>query len=269
MALRIAVCVKQVPDPDAPASTFKVDEAAKRVVAPPGTPPVVNGFDLHATEAALRIKDAHGGAAEISVVSIGPAFTMDVIKKPLSMGSDMLVLVEDPALAELQAFATVRVLAAALKKAGAFDLILCGRQASDWDNAHVPLGLAEALQVPCVTLARRVEVVAAGARVRVERSLSDGYQVVEASLPAVVSVSNELGEPRYPTLRGIMAATRKQPIKMALAELGITPADLAPALRLERLYVPERQRAVELIKGEDEADSGRKLAVRLREAKLI
>lgn len=269
MALRIAVCVKQVPDPDAPASTFKVDEAANRVVSPPGIPPVVNGFDLHATEAALRIKDAHGGAAEISVISVGAAFTMEVIKKPLSMGSDSLILVEDPALADLHAFATVKLLAATLKKAGTYDLILCGRQASDWDNAHVPLGLAEALHVPCVTLARRVDVVADGSRLRVERSLSDGYQVVEASLPAVVSVSNELGEPRYPTLRGIMAATRKQPVRITLAELGITATDLAPALRLERLYLPDRQREVELIKGEDEADSGRKLAVRLREAKLI
>lgn len=269
MALRIAVCVKQVPDPDAPASTFKVDEAAKRVIPPPGIPPVVNGFDLHATEAALRIKDALGGAAEISVLSAGPSFVMEVIKKPLSMGADSLVLVEDASLADLHAVATVRVLAAALKKSGPFDLVLCGRQASDWDNAHVPLGLAEALQLPCVTLARRVDVPREGGRTRIERSLSDGYQVVEASLPAVVSVSNELGEPRYPTLRGIMAATKKQPTRFTLADLGISRPDLEGGMQLERLYLPERERTIELIEGEDEADAGRKLALRLREAKLI
>ncbi|MBI4220186.1 MAG: electron transfer flavoprotein subunit beta, partial [Chloroflexi bacterium] len=130
MPPRIAVCIKQVPDPDAPASTFKVDETARKFVPPPGIPPVVNGFDLHATEAALRIKDAHAGGVEIAVISAGPSFVMEVIKKPLSMGGDNLILVEDPALAEVDAHGTVSVLAAALKKAGPFDLILCGRQAS-------------------------------------------------------------------------------------------------------------------------------------------
>ena len=269
MALRIAVCVKQVPDPDAPASTFKIDEAAKRVISPTGIPPVVNGFDLHATEAALRIKDAHAGAGEITIISAGPSFVMEVVKKPLSMGTDVLTLVEDAALADLDPVATVKVLAAAIKKAGPFDLILCGRQASDWDNACVPLGLAEVLGIPCVTLARRVDVPKDGGVARIERSLTDGYQVVEASLPSVVTISNELGEPRYPTLRGIMAATRKQPIRWKLADIGVEAASLVPELSLERLFVPERHRDVEIVKGEDEADSGRKLALRLREAKLI
>lgn len=269
MPFRIVVCVKQVPDPDAPASTFRVDEAARRVIPPAGIPPVVNGFDLHASEAALRIKDAHAGAAEITILSAGPAFVMEVIKKPLSMGADVLTLVDDPALVDLDATATVKVLAAAIRKAGPFDLVLCGRQASDWDNAHVPLGLAETLGLPCITLARRIDIPKEGGAARIERSLTDGYQVVEAPLPAVVTVSNELGEPRYPTLRGIMAATRKQPNRLKLADIGLEAASLAPAMDLERLFVPERHREVELVEGEDEADSGRRLALRLREAKLI
>ncbi|MBI4306363.1 MAG: electron transfer flavoprotein subunit beta/FixA family protein [Chloroflexi bacterium] len=269
MPPRIAVCVKQVPDPDAPASTFKVDESARRVITAPGIPPVVNGFDLHATEAALRIKDAHAGGVEITVLSVGPSFVMEVIKKPLSMGADNLILVEDAALADVDAHATVTVLAAALKKAGPFDLILCGRQASDWDNAYVPLGLAEVLGLPCVTLARKVDLLKESGKVRVERSLTDGYQVVESDSPAVITVSNELGEPRYPTLRGIMAATRKQPSRWKPADIGLNAAALAPLLSLERLFVPERQKEIELIRGEDDADAGRKLALRLREAKLI
>ncbi|MBI2965581.1 MAG: electron transfer flavoprotein subunit beta/FixA family protein [Chloroflexi bacterium] len=261
--------MKQVPDPDAPASTFKIDEANKRVVPPTGIPPVVNGFDLHATEAALRIKDAHAGAAEITIISAGPSFVMEVVKKPLSMGADVLTLVEDAALADIDPGATVKVLAGAIRKAGPFDVILCGRQASDWDNAHVPLGLAEVLGIPCVTLARRVDVPKDGRAARIERSLTDGYQVVEAPLPSLVTVSNELGEPRYPTLRGIMAATRKQPIRWKLTDIGVDAASLAPEMNLERLFVPERHRTVEIVKGEDEADSGRKLAMRLREARLI
>ena len=265
LALRIAVCVKQVPDPETPSSAFKVDETANRVVPAPGIPPVVNGFDLHAVEAALRIKD--GGDAEISILSVGDDFVMDVMKKPLSMGADRLVLAEDPAFENLDAVGTVNVLAAMIEKVGPFDLILAGRQASDWDQAHVPLGLAERLGLPSVTLARNVQ--PQDGKVRIERALTDGYQVVEAPMPALVTVSNELGEARYPTLRGIMAASRKQPERLSLDDLGLDDDALKPALLLRRLFIPESESQVEIIEGEDEADAGRKLALRLRELNLI
>jgi len=265
LALRIAVCVKQVPDPETPASAFKVDESVNRVVPAPGVPPVVNGFDLHAVEAALRIKDA--GDAEVIVLAVGNDFVMDVMKKPLSMGADALVLAEDLVLDDLDAVSTVNVLAAMIEKSGPFDLILGGRQASDWDQAHVPLGLAEKLGLPCVTLARNID--PGDGVVRVERALTDGYQVVEAPVPVVITVSNELGEARYPTLRGIMAASRKQPERLTLDDLGLNAEALKPALTLRRLFIPESESQVELIEGEDEADAGRKLALRLRELNLI
>ena len=265
MALRIAVCVKQVPDPETPASAFNVDESVNRVVPAPGIPPVVNGFDLHAVEAALRIKDA--GDAEVVVLAVGNDFVLDVMKKPLSMGADTLVLAEDPSLEDLDPVGTVNTLAAMIQKTGPFDLILAGRQASDWDQAHVPLGLAERLGLPSVTLARNVE--AGEGKVRVERALTDGFQVVEAPTPAVITVSNEIGEARYPTLRGIMAASRKQPERLTLDDLGLSSESLQPALSLKRLFIPESESQVELIEGEDEADAGRKLALRLRELNLI
>lgn len=265
LALRIAVCVKQVPDPETPASAFNVDESVNRVVPAPGIPPVVNGFDLHAVEAALRIKDA--GDAEVVVLAVGNDFVMDVMKKPLSMGADTLVLAEDPSLEDLDPVGTVNTLAAMIQKTGPFDLILAGRQASDWDQAHVPLGLAERLGLPSVTLARNVE--AGEGKVRVERALTDGFQVVEAPTPAVITVSNEIGEARYPTLRGIMAASRKQPERLTLDDLGLSSESLQPALSLKRLFIPESESQVELIEGEDEADAGRKLALRLRELNLI
>ena len=265
MALRIAVCVKQVPDPETPASAFNVDESVNRVVPAPGIPPVVNGFDLHAVEAALRIKDT--GDAEVTVLAVGNDFVMDVMKKPLSMGADTLVLADDPALEDLDAVGTVNVLAAMIEKTGPFDLILAGRQASDWDQAHVPLGLAERMGLPSVTLARNVE--PQDGKVRVERALTDGYQVVEAPTPAVITVSNEIGEARYPTLRGIMAASRKQPERLTLDDLGLSAESLQPALSLKRLFIPESESQVEIIEGEDEADAGRKLALRLRELNLI
>jgi len=257
--------VKQVPDPETPASAFNVDESVNRVVPAPGIPPVVNGFDLHAVEAALRIKDA--GDAEVVVLAVGNDFVMDVMKKPLSMGADTLVLAEDPSLEDLDPVGTVNTLAAMIQKTGPFDLILAGRQASDWDQAHVPLGLAERLGLPSVTLARNVE--AGEGKVRVERALTDGFQVVEAPTPAVITVSNEIGEARYPTLRGIMAASRKQPERLTLDDLGLSSESLQPTLSLKRLFIPESESQVELIEGEDEADAGRKLALRLRELNLI
>ena len=227
---------------------------------------MVNGFDLHATEAALRLKDAVGDV-EVTVLAVGSDFVMDVVKRPLSMGADELVLVDDASLADLDAAATAKVRAAAITNQGPFDLVLCGRQASDWDNAHVPLGLSEILNLPCITFARKIDV--SDGSVRVERSLTDGYQVVEAPTPTVITVTNELGEARYPTLRGIMAATKKSPTTLTPADLGLSSDDLAPALDLEQLFVPVADRNVEVIEGDDEEDAGRRLALRLREENLI
>ncbi|MCH8108888.1 MAG: electron transfer flavoprotein subunit beta/FixA family protein [Chloroflexi bacterium] len=265
MAVNIIVCVKQVMDPETPASAFRIDSDAKKVVPAPGIPPVVNGFDENAVEAALRIKDSVGGS--ITILSLGNNFVMDVMKKPLSMGADQMTLIQDEAVENLDAYATAYALSEAIKQAGDFDLILCGRQASDWDNAHVPLGIAEMLGLPCITLAQKVEV--ADSSLTVHRTLSDGYEVVEATLPAVVTVSNELGEPRYPTLRGIMSASRKTPTTMTAADLGLDATKLAARLELIELYIPVSDKQVEIIEGDDEADAGRKLALRLREEKLI
>ncbi|MDP6402500.1 MAG: electron transfer flavoprotein subunit beta/FixA family protein [SAR202 cluster bacterium] len=265
MPLNIVVCAKQVIDPEMPASAFKVDADSKRVAPATGIPPVINGFDENAVEAALRLKEEWGGA--ITVLSLGKEFLMDVMKKPVSMGADELVLVQDDAFEDLDSTATAYALSEAIKKVGEFDLVLCGRQASDWDNGQVPLGIAEMLDLPCVTIARKVEVSDDG--VVVHRALTDGYEVVEARLPAVVTVSNELGEPRYPTLRGIMTASRKAPTVWTASDLGLDPDRLTPKILLTDLFVPESGQECEIIEGEDEADVGRKLALRLREEKLI
>ena len=265
MPVNIIVCAKQVMDPETPASAFRVDPETNRVVPAPGIPPVVNGFDENAVEAALRIKES--GDANISVLSLGNNFVMDVMKKPLSMGADQLYLLQDDAMDGLDAFGTAYALSEAIKKIGEYDLILCGRQASDWDNAHVPMGIAEMLGIPCITLAQKVEV--KDGSLVVERSLSDGYQVIEAQLPAVVTVSNELGEPRYPTLRGIMQASRKTPTVWSADEVGLDESSLAPKLKITELFIPVSDQQCEFIEGEDDADAGRNLALRLREEKLI
>ncbi len=267
MTLNIIVTAKQVMDPETPATAYRVDRENKRVNSEARIAAVINGFDENGVEAALRIKDALKDV-KVTVLSAGSAFTMDVMKKALSMGSDEMVLVQDPALENVSdSTITAKALAAAVKKIGSFDLIIAGRQASDWDNAQVPLGLAELLGVPCICLTRKVEV--KGREVVCERVTGNVHEVISAPLPAVVTVSNELGTPRYPTLRNIMAAARKQPIIWTLADLGLTAAAIAPKLKMVDLFIPKKQSNCEIITGEDEADAGKNLALKLREAKLI
>ena len=262
--LKIAVCAKQVPDTEIPASQFVVDESAVAVVPPAGVQPIVNGFDMNAVEVALRLRDA-GIQCEITVYSVGSDFVMDVMKKPLAIGADNLVLVDDDATGDLDATGTARALRGAIDASGGADLILCGRQASDWDQSHVPLMLGELMVIPTVTLVRSVEM--NGDELTVERVTSDGFQRLIAQLPALLTITNEAGEARYANLRGIMAASRKQPTVYDLAAVGIFDADLA--LKLTRLFVPETESEVEIIEGENDADSGRLLALRLHEADLI
>ena len=266
MALKIAVLAKQVLDPEMPMSAFRIDENARKVVPPANIPPVVNGFDENAVEAALRIKDAQ--EATVTVISTGSEFALDVMKKPLSMGADELVLLQDDSFDNtIDSFVTAQLLAAAIRKLEGFDLIICGRQASDWDNAQVPLGVAEILGVSCVSLGKSVDV--ADGKAVVERIVPDGYQVVEAELPALVTVSNELGQPRYPTLRGIMAATRKRPTIWSKSDLDVDDSQSSTRIALRQLFIPVSDQECEIVEGEDAADAGRQLALKLREAKII
>jgi electron transfer flavoprotein beta subunit len=265
MPVNILVTAKQVLDPETPASALVINNQLKRMETPGNVPPVVNGFDENAVEAALRIRDAVGGT--VTVLSAGAGFVMDVIKKTLSMGSDELVLVVDPAMEVADAFATAQVLAAAIRKSGDFDLILCGRQASDYDQALVAMGIAEILGIPAVSMAKRVEV--QNGNVVVDRVLPDGQETVELPMPALVTVTNELGQPRYPNLRGIMAASRKQPTTWSLGDLGLDAAATQAKVETLELFVPTKDLVCEYIEGDDDEDKGRNLALKLREAKLI
>ena len=262
------VCCKQVIDPEAPPATFKVDAATNKVVPPQGVPPVISPFDEQAVEAALKIKDAKGG--KITVISLGVNLLRDVVKKPLSMGADELILLEDAAFIEGDSWSTAYALAMAIKKVGKFDIIFCGRQASDWDSGQVGSAIAEILGLPSVTVAKKVEV--ADGKVKVERVTADGYEVVEVILPALITVSNELGAARYPTIKGIMAAKRKEPIVWKPADIGVEPAKIGAAGRrtkLVKLFQPVREGKCEVITADTPEEAAVKLAQRLREVKVL
>ena len=267
--MHIIVCIKQVPDPEAPPSAFKVDEGAKKVALAPGVGLVISQFDAIAVEAALRIRDALG-EAKVTLLSLGPDGARDAIKHGLAMGTDEGVLLTDKAFDGSDSYTTALALATAIKKLAPYDLVLCGRQAVDWDMGQVGSGIAELLGIPSVTIAKKVEVVDGAARV--ERVLLDGFETVEAPLPCLVTVSNELGEPRYPQLRQIMMATRKQVPVWAAADLGLDPSQLGSAgarLELARLYIPVVEARCELMDGDSPQEMAQKLARRLREEKLI
>jgi electron transfer flavoprotein beta subunit len=269
MPLHIIACVKQVPDPEAPASAFKVDEAAKKVVLAAGVSPVISQFDALAVEAALRIRDAVG-EAKITVVSMGPAEARDVIKHSLAMGADEGVQLSDDAFENGDSYTTALVLSKAIQKIGDFDLVICGRQATDWDMGVVGSGLAEILGVASVSLAKSVAV--QDGKVVVERVLMEGYDTVEAPLPCVVTVSNELGEPRYPKLQQIMQAARKQVDVWAAADIGVDASQVGAQgvrLNLDRLYQPVSEVECEVMEAETPEEAAQKLAQRLREEKII
>lgn len=242
--LTIAVCAKQVVDPEAPLSLFQIAEDGKNLVPPPGTPPVLSTFDENALEAALLIKDAVG--AKVIVLSLGNKLAKPVLKKTLAAGADELILLEDEQFTDLESNGTALALAKAIQKVGGVDLVLCGRQAADTDAGQVGLGIAAILDMPAITLARKVNV--DDGKVRVERLTADGYEVVEATLPALVTASNEIGELRFPPVKAVIAAQKREATVWTAAELGL---DLAGSARtnLVKFFVPDRKVECQMIGG--------------------
>jgi electron transfer flavoprotein beta subunit len=260
----IVVTVKQVPDPDIPPTHFKVDEAANKVVPPAGVSPVMNGYDAHALEAALQLRERLGG--KVTVVSLGPDSSRDTLKRAIAMGADAAVHVNDPSLNEADSTTTAAALAAAVKKLDGFDLVLSGRQASDTDGGQVHLGIAQLLGLPVVSPVQKIED-ASDQSVTVDRIVEDGVQRLKVQLPALLGISSEINEPRYPPLKGIMAAGRAQIPVWTAADLGLDGSQ--PKVQLRRLYVETREAHVELIEADSLAEAGTKLADKLREARLV
>ncbi len=262
--LSIIVCMKQVLDPEAPVSAFKIDPEAKRAIPPKGTPPVLNPYDENALEAAIRIKEAQ--PAEITVISMGAQLARAVVKKPLAVGADELTLLEDAVFDDLDSYSTAYILAAAIKKIGKYDLILCGRQAADTDAGQVGSGVAEILGIPSITAVQKVEV--ADGTLKVERVVSDGYEVIEVTLPAVVTASNEIGELRSPNMKAVMEAQKKSFTVWKAEDLGIDPSRFRRT-NLLQLFIPVHEGVCEIVEGESPEQAGENLALKLREAKIL
>ena len=215
--MKIAVCVKHVPE-----GTSKIDPGTKRLDR--SGEGALNQFDANAVEEALRLKGESD--TEVVAVSLGPEKALDSLRKALAMGADRAVLVSDAAAAGSDLVATSRLLAAALAKE-APDLVLFGQQASDADGAVLWAAVAERLRRPVVSQAMELSV--DGGNVRVKRQTEFGYDTLEAPLPAVVAVSDAINEPRYPSLKGIMGAKKKQQDVLSIADLGVDAGEVGEA----------------------------------------
>jgi electron transfer flavoprotein beta subunit len=217
--MKIAVCVKQVPDATA---ARRIDPSSKRLDR--SGEGALNTFDAHAVEEALRLKDAAGGGdGEVVVVSMGPEKAADALRKALAMGADRAVLISDDHAAGSDLVATSRALAKALEREGA-ELVLFGQQSSDSDGAVLWAAVADRLRLPMVS--QVAELTVDGGRLTGKRQTEFGYDLIAAALPAVVAVSDAINNPRYPSLKGIMGAKKKPQETLALGELGLGADDV-------------------------------------------
>jgi electron transfer flavoprotein beta subunit len=254
--LNIVVCVKHIPDPNIPPEMD--GDRLKR----DGVQGVLDPGDEFGVEAGLQLKEAHGG--EVAVVSMGPEAAMEAIRRALSMGADKGILVADDSLRGADALVTARVLAAAIRR-NPFDLVIAGVESTDGYTGTMPAMLAEFLGVPQVTFVKRFERVEE--TMRVDRQTADGYHVVECPLPALVTVTAGVNEPRYASFKGIMAAKKKPVEQLGLGELGLSEADAAVKQSIAAISQAEERKAGEVI--EDDGSAAKRIADFLAEAKVI
>jgi electron transfer flavoprotein beta subunit len=265
--MHIVVCIKQTPDHEGPRESYVINNDLN-VVEPSGIPPVLSLFDENALEAALRIKDERDDV-KITIVSIGKRVSNAVMIRALAAGADELIKVEDERFEShrLDSRATARVLAETLYRMDSWDLILLGRQASDWNNGYMGIVLGSILDIPCITFAQEVDIQSDD--LMVNRVLDNGYERVKSKLPAVVMVTNELGELRYPAMKERREA-KKKPIQ-AWSANDIKPDEIpAGKLELKELYYPELKTTdCNIIGGESPEQAGANLAKVLFENNIL
>ncbi len=252
--VKIVVTVKQVPDPNS-TTILEADNTVARdreVVLDPG--------DECGIEEGLQLKEAHGG--EVILVSMGPERAKDAIRKGLSMGADRGVLITDVQLAGADVLLTARALAAAIKPEQP-DLVICATESYDGSTGMVPPMLAELLGLPQLTIVKKVEV--DGSTIKVHRQTADGYQVVEASTPALITVTAGIAEPRYASLKGIMAARSKEIKQVGLGDLGIERGE--PGETIEGIADAEARKAGAVI--EDDGHAVERIMQVLAQAKVV
>lgn len=260
--MNIIVCIKQVPD----TAEIKINPETNTLMRE-GVPSIINPFDLNAIEAAIQIKEEVGG--KVTALTMGPPQAETALREAVSMGVDEVVLLSDRAFAGSDTWATSYTLAKAIKKLGA-DIIFCGKQAIDGDTAQVGPETAEFLDVPHISYIRKIEEVR-DSSIRVQRMMDEGYDVVESSLPVLLTVVKELNQPRMPSLRGKMAAKKAEIKTMGMADIEAEENSLGlkgSPTQVKNIFAPETKAERKMIDGtpEEQVD---KLVNELRGIKCI
>lgn len=208
--MNIVVCIKQVPD----TAEVKINPLTNTLIRE-GVPSIINPYDLHAIEAALHIREKKGG--KVTVITMGPPQAEEALREAVSMGADDVRLLSDKAFAGSDTWATSYTLSKAIEKLG-YDIILCGKQAIDGDTAQVGPEIAEFLNIPHIAYVKKFEEIGDDL-IRVQRLMDDGYDVVESTLPVLLTIVKELNVPRLPSLRGKMAAKKAVITRMSMKDL--------------------------------------------------
>jgi electron transfer flavoprotein alpha/beta subunit len=249
--MRIIVCIKQVPD----TAEVRINPETNTLIRD-GVPSIINPYDTHAIEAGLQIREKAGGS--VTVLTMGPPQAEEALKEAISMGADEAVLLTDRAFAGSDTWATAYTLAKAIEYIGA-DVILCGKQAIDGDTAQVGPEVAEFLDIPHVAYIRKIDDVS-DSRIVVQRLMDDGYDVVESSLPVLLTVVRELNSPRLPSLKGKMAAKKAVIKKLTAADIRAEEESLGlkgSPTQVRNIFAPEVRKDRKMFEGtaEDQVDS--------------
>ena len=268
--MKIAVCIKQVPD-----SWAQKKMGADQRLDRESVDAVLNDLDEYAIESALALVEANsptgevgeGSGHSITVISMGPERASEALRKALSMGADDAILINDPGLAGSDALATSKVLAQAITAAG-YDLVLCGTESTDARMSVIPAMLAERLGFAQLTFAGKVGV--SGRTMAITRQTEFGVEEMSADLPAVISVVEKINEPRYPSFKGIMASKKKPLVTQTLSDLGISPSDVGSSAAWsavkDSLPRPPRGAGIKIV---DDGSAGSQLVAFLAERKLV
>jgi electron transfer flavoprotein beta subunit len=242
--LNIIVCIKQVPG----TTEIKIDPKTNTLVRE-GVKSIVNPFDTYALEEGVRLKERYGG--KVTVITMGPPQAEEALRETISLGADEAILLSDRAFAGSDTWATSYVLSKAIPKIANYDIVICGRQTLDGDTGQVGPELSEMLKIPFVSYVSKIEEIKES-YIRVQRMIEEGHEVIETTLPAVITVVKEINVPRLPSLRGSMKAkTAKIPVWNA-AEIG-AEADKAgipgSPTRVVRIFFPKREHKSEMLQG--------------------
>jgi electron transfer flavoprotein beta subunit len=261
--MNIIVLVKQVPD----ASEVKINRETNTLIRD-GVPSIINPYDRYAIEEALRLREKHGG--KVTAVTMGPPQAAEALKEAVSLGADDVVLLSDPAFAGADTWATSYALSQGIRKIGDFDLIIAGKQAIDGDTAQVGPETADMLGIPFVAYIRKIEQVE-GKKMVAERLMDEGYDVVETSLPALITVVKEINEPRVPSLKGKMKAKSLKVTVWTAADIGSDVKKIGlqgSPTQVVRIFPPTPRGQREILSGTVEEQVAT-LAKKLKEQSLI